>query len=314
MPDAGLPDRYNPGAIAGDAFSGAGAGAAVGSSILPGFGTAIGGGIGLIGGGLAGLIGESFGPSSTDIYNSLMSQFTSSPEYQQMQDALGKLQDQTVNGPTAQERQDLNLSLQAMNRQFNSQYGQISDTLARTQGVGSGTQAGILAAQGSNAANQMSSAALQAAAQESARQEQAKQAYAQATMQANQMQDQYRQWASGQAYGRAAQSSATTEQNIAGALSTAGSITAAALKPTPAPTIQPQTPGGVSSAASMAPGGIPANPDLSNILINTPDYMSDYRQQQPAQQQPMATPGGYRAQYTPPMSGGSYGTPAPATF
>lgn len=310
MPDAGLPPRYNAGAIAGDAFSGAGAGASIGTSILPGWGTAIGGGIGLIGGGLAGLIGESFGPSPTDIYNSLMDQFTSSPEYQQMQGALGQLQGQTVNGPTAQERSDLNLSLQAMNRQFNSQYGQISDTLARTQGEGSGTQAGILAAQGSNAANQMSSAALQAASQEDARQQSAKQAYATATMQANQMQDQYRQWASGQAYGRATQSQAATEQNIAGALSTAGSITAAALKPpTAAPMTGSQTPGATSTPNSWSPQGSPTDPNVSNIILSNPGYMSDYRQQK------LPAAGGQSPSISqgfgvPPVNGGSNGTPA----
>lgn len=231
MPD--LPSNWNAG---DDQFDNSynwqrllattGTGAAAGTSVNAGWGTLVGAGVGLAGGLLA---NENSGPSKKDIYDSLMRQYYSSPEYTAAQTALGKIKDETVQGPTAQERNDLGLALQAANQHAASTYGNIQSQLASTQGVGASTQAALTASQGQGAATQMSQAAMQAAAAESARRQQATSAYAAATLQAQQMQDGYRRWASGQANDQNDKTTAANFATVNAGLSAVGS-TAGGLK------------------------------------------------------------------------------------
>lgn len=214
---------YNPLTIAGETASGA----AVGTEISPGYGTLIGGALGLG----AGLIGGALTPSYDDIYGNLMSQFYGSPEYAQEKAALAQLQGQTVAGPTAQEKAALLQAYNSANQQFNNQYGSIRDRLARTQGLNSSTEAALLASSGAGEDNQMSSMATNAAAQEDARRQSAIQAYNQATAQSMQMQDQYREWASGQATQKNASAQAASSGAINSAMSLVGSTAAYLNKP-----------------------------------------------------------------------------------
>jgi hypothetical protein len=141
-------------------LAGAAGGAAAGTAVSPGIGTAIGGLVGLGGG----LINEFTGPNSKDIYDNLMKQYYSTPEYAATQDALGKIKEETVQGPTATEKQNLDLALRAANQQAAAAHGAIQQRLAGTQGMGAGTEAALIASQGQGQATQMSSAAMQAAA------------------------------------------------------------------------------------------------------------------------------------------------------
>lgn len=213
---------WNLGLLAGDTAGGAAAGTPFGP-----WGTAIGGVVGLG----EGLTGEATTPSYDDIYNQLMSQYTSSPAYQQQQAALQQLQGQTITGPTAQEKSALLQAYNSVNQQFNSQYGQIQQNLSRTQGTNSSTQAALLASQGAGESDQMAQMAEGAASQEDARRQSAIQAYQQATSQAMQIQDQYRQWASGQAYQRNTGATAASQGVIAATDSLAGQIGAYTNRP-----------------------------------------------------------------------------------
>lgn len=215
--------QFHASDILGDAGAGAGAGAAIGSAFSP-IGTLIGGGIGALGGGIMGLIGDATAPSAASIYDQLMQSYYNSPEYQQEQDALTTLKGQTVQGPTAQESQALLQALDTANKQFGSSYGAIQQGAQARGGVGTSTQAALLASQGQGQASQMSTMATNAAGAESARRQAADQAYQQATQQALNMQDQYRTWASGQAYGRSTASEASTNQAILQGMNAIGSI------------------------------------------------------------------------------------------
>ena len=224
----------NVAGLLGDFGSGAAAGASIGTIFGPP-GTLIGGGIGGVLGAGAGLIGDLTGPNASDIYNQLMSEFYNSPEYKNEQQALTQLQGQTVQGPTATEKANLVEALNTANQQFGSSYGAIQQGMAARGGVGGSNQAALMAAQGQGQASQMSTSAIQAAAAEEQRREQATQAYQQATAQAMNMQDQYRQWASGQAQQRQDVGQATTAAQIAQFSQGVGSIAGAynyANKPT----------------------------------------------------------------------------------
>lgn len=219
-------DQFGDGGInwsrlLGTTASGAAVGTTAGGA---GYGTLIGAGVGLLGGlGMEAGIGGG-GPSKKQIYDQLMLQHYGSPEYKAAQEALGKLKDQTVQGPTAQERNDLGQALQAANEHAAATYGNIQSQLASTQGIGASTQAALTASQGQGAASQMSRTAMQAAAGESVRRERATQAYTAATAQASQMQDDYRKWASGQANEQNDKTTSANYGNLNAAMSAGGSI------------------------------------------------------------------------------------------
>ena len=224
-PDSGV----NFSQMLGDAAGGAGAGLAVGSAI-PGIGTLVGG---LVGGGvgaLGGLISGLTGPNPGDIYDNLMQQFYSSPEKQAEDAALTQLQGQTTQGPTATEKANLLTALDTANKQFAGSYGAIQQGAQARGGVGTSEQAALTASQGQGQATQMSSMATSAAAAEEQRRQQAIQAYTQATQQAAAMQDQYRQWASGEAYNRSTAAQAATNTNVMQGLQAIASGAATAAK------------------------------------------------------------------------------------
>lgn len=200
--------------------SGAGLGALFGGGVP---GALIGGGIGLLSGALVG--GLSSG-NDGEIYDQLMAEYLQSPEKAAADRALADMQTQaTTQGPTAQEKTALDQALNAANDQFGASYGAILSNLrARTSGGGGAAQAAMAASEGQGRANNMFGMAESAAAQEDARRQQARSAYTQMAQQAQRVGDQYRQWASGQAYNRDAVNEATAVGTYDQALSGVGKI------------------------------------------------------------------------------------------
>ena len=212
---------FDWGRIGRGALGGAASGAGIGTLAEPGVGTAIGGLAGGLVGGFSGLFGE----SEDEIYTRLMQEYTNSPEHAAQLKALSDMKAQAdTQGPTAQEKASLDQAMRVANDQFGSSYGSILSNLRARSAAGGGgaAEAALAASEGQARSGGMAQMAEGAAAQEGQRQQQARQAYTQMAMQAQQIGDQYRRWASGRAHG----DNMVNEAATAGLLNQAGSAIA----------------------------------------------------------------------------------------